>query len=216
MRKNALSTLVLLAALSGGGAAAEGVGLAFKAGSTGLGAELTVGLGDTLNLRLGAQGFGRQERRTVSGIDYAADLSLASGNVGLDWHPGGGVFRLSGGFLIQGNKAEGTAVPRGTVTIGDTVYAANAVGTIDAALELPRTLAPFVSLGFGNGARGRRLFFGFEAGVAFSGSPAATVSASRSTPGLQQDLETEARQVEDDLRWLKTYPIVGLSVGIRF
>lgn len=166
-----------------------------------------------MNLRLGAQGFGYQDQRTVSGIDYDADLSLNSGSAALDWHPGGSVFRLSGGLLIQGNKVDGVAVPRGAVTIGDTTYPANSVGTITARGEFPRTVAPFATLGLG--ARGGRLFFSFEAGAAFSGSPVATVSASRSTPGLQQDLEAEAAEIEDDVSLL-IYPIVGLSIGIRF
>lgn len=215
MTKSAAALLILLPALATG-AGAEGVGLAFKAGSTGLGAELTVGLNQSLNLRLAAQGFGYQDERTVSGIDYDADLSLVSGSAALDWHPGGGIFRLSGGLLLQGNKVEGLAVPRGTVTIGDTTYPASSVGTITAQGDFPRSVAPFATLGFGNGARGGRLFFSFEVGAAFSGSPVVTVSASRSTPGLQADLEAEAAEIEDDVSWLKTYPIMGLSIGIRF
>lgn len=215
MRKSGALLLILLGA-GAWPAGAEGFGLAFKAGSTGLGAELTVGLADSLNLRLGAGGLGYNYARSISGIDYDAHLSLSSGSAALDWHPSGGAFRLSGGLLIQGNKATGLAVPRGVVTIGDSTYPANAVGDITAEVDFPRSVAPFATLGFGNGARGGRLFFSLEVGAAFSGSPAVTVSASRATPGLQADLESEARQVEDDLSWLKTYPIVALGIGIRF
>lgn len=213
-KRGALLLLFLGACVAPAGA--EGFGLAFKAGSTGLGGELTVGLTSSLNLRLGAQGFGYGYDRTISGIDYDTDLSLSSGSAALDWHPGGSVFRLSGGLLIQGNKATGLAVPRGVVTIGDTTYPANAVGDITAEVDFPRTVAPFLMLGFGNGARGGRLFFSFEVGAAFSGSPAVTVSASRATPGLQADLEAEARDIEDEVSWLKTYPIVAFGIGVRF
>jgi hypothetical protein len=78
-------------------------------------------------------------------------------------------------------------------------------------------VAPAGAEGFGlDGARGGRLFFSLEVGAAFSGSPAVTVSASRATPGLQADLEAEARDIEDEVSWLKTYPIVAFGIGVRF
>lgn len=197
-------------------ALAEGYALAARAGTTGLGAELTVGLSESFNLRLGASGFGYNYDRTVSGIDYDAELSLKSGTAALDWHPGGSAFRLSGGVLLHGNKLTGLAEPRGNVTIGDHTYNGAAVGTLTAVADYDRNIAPFATIGAGNGARGGRVFVSFEAGVAFCGTPKVTLTASRTTPALQQDLDREAQEIQDDVGWLKVYPMVGLGIGLRF
>ncbi len=147
MTKRGALLLFVLSALAPG-AGAEGFGLAFKAGSTGLGGELTVGLTSSLNLRLGAQGFGYGYDRTIAArIDSVGILSLASGSAVLRLASRGSVFWFSGGLLIQGNQATGLAVPRGVVTIGDTTYPANAVGDITAEADFPRTVARFLLLG---------------------------------------------------------------------
>lgn len=195
---------------------AEGFALQARAGTTGLGAELTVRLTDSLNLRLGAAGFGYNYDRTVSGIAYDAQLDLKSGTAALDWHPGGSAFRLSGGLILHGNELTGVAAPSGRVTIGDSSYDASQVGTLTALADYERKLAPYATIGAGNGARGGRVFVSFELGVAFLGTPRVGLTASRSTAGLAQDLEREAREIQDDVGWLKVYPLVGLGVGLRF
>lgn len=195
---------------------AEGYALAARAGTTGLGAELTVGLSESFNLRLGASGFGYNRDRTVSGIDYDAELSLAAGTAAIDWHPGGAAFRLSGGVMLHGNKLTGVAAPRGNVTIGDRTYNGAEVGTLTALADYDRKIAPFATIGAGNGARGGRFFVSFEVGVALCGTPKIALTSSRATAGLQQDLDLEAQEIQDDLGWLKVYPMVGLGIGLRF
>jgi len=195
---------------------AEGYALAARASSTGLGAELTVRLSDSFNLRLGAGGFGYNYSRSVSSIDYDLSLSLKSGTAALDWHPGGSAFRLSGGVLLHGNKLTGRAEPRGLVSIGNHTYEASQGGIITAAAEYDRKLAPYATIGAGNGARGGRVFVSFDVGVALCGTPKVSVSSSRSTAGLPADLQLEVQDVQDELGWLKVYPIVGLGIGLRF
>lgn len=213
-----MSIAVLVVALGtlGTHVQAEGYALAARASTTGLGAELTVRLSDSFNLRLGAGGFGYNYAGTVSSIDYDLSLRLKSGTAALDWHPGGSAFRLSGGMLLHGNKLTGRAEPRGSVSIGDHTYDASQVGILSAVADYDRKLAPYATIGVGNGARGGRVFVSFEVGVALCGTPKVSLSSSRSTAGLPADLQIEVQDVQDDLGWLKVYPIVGLGIGLRF
>jgi hypothetical protein len=76
------AAVLAFAALAGSSVAtAEGVAIAPKIGSTGAGADLTIGIARTLNLRLGAQGWSRSETRTEQEIEYDAELSLLSGDL---------------------------------------------------------------------------------------------------------------------------------------
>ena len=211
-----LAALIVIWAAGATSSQAEGFALAAKAGTTGIGAELTVRVSESFNVRVGAAGYGYGYSHAVSDIAYDLKLHLASGSAALDWHPGGSAFRLSGGLLLHGNKLTGVATPTSSIEIGDHRYTPSQIGVLTATADYERHLAPFATIGAGNGARGGRVFFSFEAGVVFSGTPKITVAASRSTAGIESDLQIEAQQVQDDLTWLKVYPVVAFGIGIRF
>ncbi|HMC50467.1 MAG TPA: hypothetical protein VKH20_07450, partial [Solirubrobacterales bacterium] len=62
------------------------VAIAGKAGSLGLGLELTLGISPQLNARLGANGFNYTDsHREVSGIEYDATAKLRTATALLDW-----------------------------------------------------------------------------------------------------------------------------------
>jgi hypothetical protein len=216
MRKDLTALVTFLAVAAPLSSQAEGFALGLRAGSTGIGAELTARLSDSFNVRVGGSGYSYNRSREVSDIAYDGTLHLSSGSAALDWHPGGSAFRLSAGLMLHGNKLSGVAVPTGTITIGNQTYTPSQIGTLTATADYDRHLAPFATIGAGNGARGGRVFVSFEAGVALSGTPKIALVASRSTADLDSNLQIEAQQVQDDLNWLKLYPIVSLGIGIRF
>src|SRR3954453_17802217 len=83
-----------------------------KAGSLGLGLELTVGLSPQLNARLGANGFNyTDDHRRVSQIEYNATARLRRAPALLDWRPGGGGFRLSGGLVYNDTRIAAHSLP---------------------------------------------------------------------------------------------------------
>src|SRR4051794_30641752 len=95
-------------------------GITGKAGTLGLGAELTVGLGRQVNGRIGVNAFNYSERGEASRIEYKADAELRSATALLDWQPGGGAFRLTGGLVWNGTQVSGRSIPSssGTYDIG--------------------------------------------------------------------------------------------------
>jgi hypothetical protein len=59
---------------------------------------------------LGFNTFGVGFEGTTEDIEYDFDLKLRSLSALADWLPFGSVLRLSGGFLLNGNKLESTHV----------------------------------------------------------------------------------------------------------
>src|SRR5262245_2586291 len=97
-----LSSLTLFASH----ARAEGAGIGLKVGSLGLGAEFTKSLTPRLNVRVGGNFFNYSYSGFEDDIDYDFELKLKSLTGMIDLHPTGGAFRLSGGFVSNGNKLD--------------------------------------------------------------------------------------------------------------
>lgn len=215
MRMRTLGMALTLSGLAGL-AHAEGFAIAAKAGSTGIGAEFTFRLTSKLNARLGGGKYNYSYDGELSDVRYSSALDLSAGSAALDWHPTGGAFRVSGGVMRHGNKLSGVGTPLEDVDIGNNTYRPSQVGTLSVSADYGKRFAPFATLGFGNGARGKRVFLSFDAGVAFTGNPAVHMTATGSAPGLASDLRLEEQNVNSDLRVLKIYPIVSLGLGFRF
>ena len=202
-------------------AIAQGVAVAPKVGSTGVGADLTVGLARSWNLRIGAQGFSRSETRREREIEYDADLSLVSGEILLDLHPGGRGLRISGGAIVDGNEVTAVSTENTFYTINGVRYPVGLVGRLRGKVRT-NDVAPYLGIGWGNAvAAGSRWRVAIDAGAFYQGKPKVSLTAEPLIPGLlpprfSQDLEAERRKIEDDLDSYRFYPVLSLGVSYRF
>lgn len=197
---------------------AEGVGLGVKGGTTGLGAELTKSLGDTVNVRLGFNTFTIEYDGDESDIEYRFRAELRSLAGLVDWHPNAGAFRLSVGGIRNGTSLKGTGRPVGFYTVGDTRYSLAQIGELNLRIDVP-TFAPYAGLGFGNASRGGRLFLSLDLGVVFQGSPEAKLTATgpvAETSQFREDAQAEVADLNADLRRYRYYPVLALGIGLRF
>ncbi len=208
-------------------AAAE-LALGAGAGTLGVGVELTAGLAPQLHLRLGAHAGSYDDRREASDIEYDATARVRAGTALLDWHPGGGAFRLSAGAVYNSNEveAESRTPPSGLYEIGDVLVPAALLGSLRGNVEWD-PVAPYAGLGFGNPlAPGRRWHVGLDLGVVFQGEPDVTLTpvipagsplnnpAARAL--LDIELTKEERDLEDEAADYDLYPVVALGVSYRF
>ena len=199
----------------------QGVAIAPRVGTTGAGADLTIGLARSLNLRLGAQGYSRSDTRTEREIEYDADLELVSGQILLDLHPGGRGFRVSAGAVVNGNEVTAVSSDETVYTINGVDYPAALVGRLRGRVET-NDVAPYVGIGWGNAvAPGSRWRFALDVGAFYQGSPKVSLRAEPTNPALlparfEQDLEAERQEIEDDLDSYTVYPVVSLGVSYRF
>ncbi len=196
----------------------DNLALGVTASTTGFGPELQVRVLPRLVLRGGYNWFQFGVDDEYDGIDYDADLNLSNFIVGANIHPFKNGFFIGGGAFIGDKSVDLTATSSdGTLEIGDEVFDAADVGTLNGEVEL-RQVAPFAGLGYDNTFSGGRLGFKAMVGVLFTGSPDATLTADGALaddPDFNAQLENEVQSLEDDIEDFKLYPLLSLGLSVR-
>lgn len=199
----------------------DGAGVSLKIGTLGPGVDLTVGVLSTINLRLNVNGFSyKMDMEDEEGSEDSVDLSpkfkwFTAGSM-LDWHPGGGIFRISAGMFLNNNEVNVSADVNKSVEIGDNEYRlSNVQGKISF-----DNLVPYLGIGLGNASSGGRWHVALDLGVLLQGSPkvelSATASDPRAQPYLDVDVEKERKNFEDDLKAFDLYPVLSLGISYTF
>jgi hypothetical protein len=214
-------SVALAIALAGGSASAQS--LSTNLGTTGVGIEAGYGLDNHFALR-GGYGVGSYDYTyTESDIRYDAKLDIGVGLFTADWHPFGGVFRISAGLGLNNTKVDGTAdAVNGTITINGQQYTTSEVGTVQGNVKFDKS-APYLGFGWGNraGASGG-LFFTSDFGLVFSkasGSVTGTCAPSLNPmicTQLQNDLDAESQSFLREVEKVKYYPVARVGFGYRF
>lgn len=226
--KSRLATTGVLLILSAFPGRAE-VAIAGKAGTLGAGAELTVGLSQQLNARLGVNGYSYSDRREASGIEYDGEAKLRTGTGLLDWHPGGGGFRLTGGVVYNDTAIEGTSIPpaSGVYNIGGVPVPVSFVRSLNAKADFD-PVVPYAGLGWGNAvAPGKKLGFFIDLGVIFQGKADVKLTPNipadspiNTTPGAREALDIllrrEEQDLEDDAADYDLYPVLSIGLSYKF
>ena len=183
--------------------------------------ELAKGLTPSFGLRGGFNYFSYDYDATESDVSYNLDLELKSFGLFADWHPFKGAFRISGGFLINGNGLEGKAKASGSYDIDGTTYTNAQISSIGLDIDY-NTFAPYLGLGwdttFGDDDNWG---FVFDLGLIYSGSPDASLRINHNLAGAAADnLETQRRNEEsdlqndlDDFEW---WPVVSAGLVYQF
>ncbi|MES2918811.1 MAG: hypothetical protein V4729_09370 [Pseudomonadota bacterium] len=218
-------SLALLGALSLSSLAqAEGLGLGAHGGLMGIGIDGYYRLSDKVVAR-GSYNTGDYDYDTTEeDVEFAATYTFDNAQLGVDWYPFAGGFRLSAAYVANGNELEMNAVPTGgTFTLNGVDYAAGDVGSMRATVSYPESAA-YVGMGWGNpvGA-GKGLGVTFDIGAYYLGEAevAQTVSCGTFTlPGdcaqIREDAEAERQQLEEDLSDFPFWPQIQLGLTYQF
>jgi hypothetical protein len=226
MRKSLFALAVAAFVALPGVVAAQGFGVAGRAGTLGIGAEGALGLGDAIVIR-GGIGLMPFEIDPTSfwdvGTDVEATLTLPESwyNVGIDLYLGSS-FRIGGGMLYKPDDPtiSGTLTGSASIDIGGTTYTATDVAEVTGAL-VSKTTAPYVLIGFGkHTSSGIGLFL--DLGVAMLGEPEVQLAATGNSTVInsgefQSRLRQEEQNLEDDAgKYLQYWPIlnIGLRIGV--
>ena len=222
MKKTAVALAASIAMLIPAPASGQ-ISIGARAGTLGLGGEVSVGLGRMLAVRGGFGVLPYEYENDFSDINYTVTFPERIWNVGVDLYPFGGGFRLSGGILNR-PAFDLEATGQQSAEVGGRTY--NGDINITGSFSNEKETAPYAAIGFGR-ATGRGFGFFVDLGAAFTGDArlALTGSCTESStgqqcPGFQQDLETERQQAEADINDLgtavKIHPILQIGVRIGF
>ena len=194
-----------------------GIGIAGRAGTLGIGVEVTQSLIPMVNVRGGLNWFNYSFDRTKSDIRYGNDLKLKSFNAFVDFHPFPLVgFRLTGGIVFNSNgldmQSESVSA---TIEIGGETYNQDEAGMLNGVVDFKST-APYLGIGWGNAANSR-IGLAIDLGIAFQGSPQVELGATgqlANTSAFIKELNRERDELQDGLDGFKYYPVI--AVGLSF
>lgn len=211
------------------------VAVGVKVSPLGFGLEIATPLTSRLDLRVADNLFIHRNTFTYDGVDLNSKLTLSSMQAGIDIFP----FRHSGWHVTPGvlfrnrNRAIANAFVPGGVPFspGNGDYISSVADPVNGTLRIPLdSTAPALSVGIGSlfPRSGRHWSIPFEVGIAYIGPPKVTLNLGGSVcdpgsgvcqpiandPQAQANIALEAKQIQNDLAPLKTYPI--LSVGFSY
>lgn len=195
-------------------ASAQGLGIAGRVGTLGLGGEAALGVGDQLVVRGGMGLIPFEPSATFDDLEVTLELPTWY-NIGVDLYLNGAM-RLGGGILFKADDPSLVGNFNSPQDIGGTQFTPQEIGTLTGVIDSSDRV-PYVLLGFGkHTAPGVGLFI--DLGVAFLGDPQVRLDASGGTlsddPSTQSALDREAENFEADMRtYLRFWPI--LSLGLR-
>jgi hypothetical protein len=213
-------SLTGLLAASPASQAAGGFGLTAKVGTLGWGLEGTTGITEKINLRFGYNGLSSGEFKVedvdTGGINtsWKVKASLQTIPLLVDWHAFGAAFRFTGGVMYNNNKFEASA-PVNTYDLGLGTYD---VG-LDASIEGSNKVSPYLGVGWGNAvSKNRRWIFSADLGFLFQGNPDVTLTPTGPEAGIvdPDDLAAEERNMEDEIKYFKVYPVASVGVSYHF
>lgn len=201
---------------------AENMAVTGKIGTLGAGAELNMGISESVTSRIGFNSFTYNYNANSNQVNYDFKLRLQTVSALADWYPFSGSFRASGGLLYNNNKVSYGAKPTGgTYTIGPNIYNAADVGSLQGEMAFNK-VAPYIGIGWGNPvAKNKGWGMTSDIGVLFQGSPKTSLTATcgpaltgAPCTQLQTDAATENTKLQSDLSNFKFWPVI--SVGISY
>ncbi len=219
-----LTTVAACALLAAPGAFAWPVNVSVGASTLGLGVQVATAIvPGTLDAAVGLNRFdySRSGTYTKSGDDIPSSgtLRLQSIPILLDYYPFHGVFRITGGVMVNENDMRVLAGGgSGTYTINGDSYTAQQVGRLTGKVAW-RRLAPYLGIGWGSkAARHSGFSMGFDVGVLVTGSPQVTLAASGSAsdPQLASDVAAAQAKANSRTSSYRFWPVIGLRVGYAF
>ena len=189
------------------------LGIAAKAGTTGVGGELSLGFGTRMVLRGSATAIPLKPTGTFSEVEYQVDPPTPMFTAGLDFYLIGGM-RLFGGVLFGADKLGLDGTYNGSVQFGDQTY--QGTGTVNALVERSST-APYFGIGFGQTV-GRGLGVFVDIGGAILGETTVSLNATgpvTQAPDYEANRLKEQQNIQDNIdKYAKVFPMV--SLGLRF
>jgi hypothetical protein len=196
-----------------------GFGLALKASTNGLGADVVYNFHQKMSVRLGFETLGVNtafnfEEQT---INYAADLSFKTGSISLlfDYYPVKNIFLSAGaGWNLFHAEVDGKAA--GALQFGDIQIPKEKIGLFNFRIDPSIRVSPYLGIGFGRtlGLK-KKVGFAFEMGGFYQGPPDITILATGLLSPTSNPDQQQAERLEKQIDQYSIYPVLKLSVSYK-
>lgn len=192
-------------------------------GTQGVGLGVAFGLNESFDARVGMTSL--KLNRSFKGDTLDTDAQLKFNNIGVygDYYPFGGGFRLTGGVQMGQNKVDLKSKLNGSVTVNGNTYTGAAGDSINGQLDFGST-APYLGLGYSSRSNQTNtgLSLNFDLGVRMGKADVALQAngfnnlSPTQRAQLDADLAKERAKLQDDVKVLKTYPVLSLGLSYRW
>lgn len=195
--------------------------LSVDCGTLGAGASAWVSAGKYFTFNAGYNWLNIRPSVSTTDIDYSGKLDMKNIPVMANWHPFKGTFRIFSGAVFADSKIKMTARANNdsSYSINGHRYTTSQIGVLAGEAKFENDIAPIVGLGWSKSPKKKGLGAYLDLGVAFSGSAKVNLSASgpiSSDPTFQADLAREVKKVNDEIEFVKFYPIIRAGIMYRF
>lgn len=216
---------------------ADMFGVGVKVSLLGGGVEGAVRVTRKTNVRAGFNMFSYSRGFNKDGVAYGGQIGFKTVEAHYDIFPFAGGFHVSPGVLVYaGTPITATAaVPGGqTFSLGGTQYYSDTAAPVSGNGNIKfNRAAPMATIGWGNlipRREGKHFSIPFEIGVAFQGSPKATLGLAGNvcdSPGVncrsvasdatvQANILSEQNKLNNSMSFFKVYPIISTGIGYKF
>lgn len=187
--------------------------LTLKVSTLGFGLDGATNIAKYLNVRVGGNFFSFNVDGGKAGDDYiyTAKTNLLSFSALVDYFPGGSIFKVSGGVLLNLNKVDIDMIPGQTYTVNGKTYDKTNLGTVNSKTEFTK-INPYLGIGIGNSLAYKKFGFTMDIGTVYQFEPQVTMTAT----GLIAPTASQESIVEDNVKWFKVYPVVTFGLTYRF
>ena len=216
MRRTALALSLVSALLLTSQSADAQLAIGARAGTTGVGGELSFGLGK-IALRGTATVIPYKPKFTITEgtnpVEYEAELPSPIFTAGADLYIASG-FRVFGGLMIGADEFTASGPYSQTFTYGNRQYTGR--GEVTAAVTTAST-APFAGLGFGR-TIGSGIGLNLDLGGALLGESTVRLDATgdvRNAPDYEANRQAEQQKLQDKVdKYAKIYPMISLGIRV--
>lgn len=220
-----------------GGVKGPEVGVGIKVSTFGAGGEIAVAVTHRTNIRAGFNAISYSRGFDKDGIAYNGQLSFKTFEAHYDIFPWAKSFHVSPGVLVYADTpitATASVPANQSFSLGGVTYYSDSANPVTGNGKINfNQAAPTVTVGWGNlipRRAGHHFSVPFEFGVAFQGSPKATlalagnVCASPGTncvsaatdPTVQSNVVSEQNKINNSMSLFKAYPIISVGFGYKF
>jgi hypothetical protein len=204
----------------------------------GIGVGAATSLTRSVNLRVAGNFFNYNATGTTDGVSYKGALNFRSVQASFDWFPWHKSFHLSPGVLFydQNQIAANGGVPAGdSFSVKGAPYYSGAADPVNLYAHVAfRHTAPMLTVGWSNWLpreREKHLSIPIDIGFAYTDEPPLVLTFAGvvcdsphngncrsidSDPTVQQNIDAQRTKYQNDLDYIRFYPVISTGVTYKF